>query len=78
MDRGLLILLSLAGLLVISVVLEIIGILPAIHIKAIMIISLLYHTGYTIYAMVEWNGRTRIRNKKRGNLRPPRSSREKW
>ena len=79
MDKGLTILLSLAVLLTASIVLQAMGILSSIHIRAIMILSLIYHTGYTIYAIVEWNGRTRIRNKRRGNQRPPhRDSKNPW
>ena len=79
MDKGLTILLSLAGLLMISIVLQAMGILSAIHVQAVILLSLIYHTGYTIYAMVEWSGRTRIRNKRRGNQRPPhRDERNPW
>jgi len=79
MDKGLTILLSLAVLLTASIVLQAMGILSSIHIRAIMILSLIYHTGYTIYSIVEWNGRTRIRNKRRGNQRPPhRDSKNPW
>jgi len=79
MDKGLTILLSLAGLLMISIVLQAMGILSAMHIRALMVLSLIYHTGYTIYVMVEWNGRTRIRNKRRGNQRPPHcDSKNTW
>ena len=79
MDKGLTILLSLAGLLMLTVILASLGILSAMHIRAIMILSLIYHTGYTIYAMVEWSLRTRIRNQRRGNQRPPhRDQRNPW
>ena len=78
MDKGLLILMSLALLLTTSIILESMEILSSIHIRAIMVLCLTYHTCYTIYAMVEWNGRKRIRNKKRGNLRPPRPGRDNY
>ena len=79
MDKGLTILLSLAGLLVLTVILHTMGILSTLHIRAIMILCLIYHTGYTIYSMVEWTGRTRIRNQRRGNQRPPhKDQRNPW
>lgn len=78
MDKGLIILMSLAGILTVTIILASMGILSSIHVQAVILISLIYHTGYTIYAMVVWNGRKRIRNKKRGNLRPPRPSRDNY
>jgi len=79
MDRGLTILLSLAGILVLTVILHSMGILSTLHIRAVIILSLVYHTCYTIYAMVEWSSRSRIRNKRRGNTRPPRrDSKNPW
>jgi len=71
MDKGLLILLSLAVILTITILLEILGIVTSAYIQATMMISLGYHICYTIYAVCEWRGRTRIRNVRRANLRPP-------
>ena len=79
MDRGLTILISLAGILVLTTILHSMGILSALHVRAVIILSLVYHICYTIYAMIEWSNRSRIRNKRRGNTRPPRrDSKNPW
>jgi hypothetical protein len=72
MDRGLIILMSFAVVLTISVILEAMEVLSAVHVQAVIMLCLIYHTCYTIFAITEWNGRYRIRNVKRSNLRPPR------
>ena len=73
MDKGILTLLSLSGLFALTVILEGMGVLSTVHVKAMITITLLYHTGYAFFAVHEWRSRKRIRNKKRAGLRPPRS-----
>jgi hypothetical protein len=76
MDKGLAVLLSLGVLLIGAIVCKVMGIVSSELVGSIIGLSLVYHTGYTLYQIIEWTGRHRIRNKKRGNLRPPRSNRD--
>lgn len=79
MDKGLIILMSLAVLLTISILLAAIGMVSNEIVSSIIALSLVYHTGYTLFAMIEWSGRKRIRNKRRGNMRPPhRDKKNPW
>ena len=75
MDRGLIILMGAAFLTAAAIILKTIGILSSSSVNTMIAVSLIYHICYTFYSIVIWRGRTRIRNKKRGNLRPPRSNR---
>jgi hypothetical protein len=72
MDRGLLILMSLAMTLAATVIMEGMDVLSTVHVKTVMMISLGYHACYAIYTMRQWSTRSRIRNARRGNHRPPK------
>jgi len=79
MDKGLVILMSLGVLLIGAIVCRVMGIVSNELVGSIIGLSLLYHTGYTLFAMIEWSGRKRIRNKRRGNMRPPhRDKKNPW
>lgn len=79
MDKGLIVLLSLGVLLLGATVCRVMGIVSNELVGSIIGLSLLYHTGYTLFAMIEWSGRKRIRNKRRGNMRPPhRDKKNPW
>ena len=71
MDKGLVILMSLGVLLIGAIVGKVMEIVSSELVGSIIGLSLVYHTGYTLYQIIEWSGRHRIRNKRRGNQRPP-------
>ena len=75
MDRGLLILMSLAASFTVTVILKSMDVLSNAHVEIMMIVSLGYHGCYAMYTIREWKNRDRIRNAKRGNHRPPRRDR---
>ena len=79
MDKGIIVLMAFAMLLIATIVGNTLGILSTQLVNSVIALSLFYHTGYALFAMIEWSSRTRIRNKNRGNMRPPRSDkRNPW
>lgn len=72
MDRGLIVLMAFAGLLILSLILNAVDVLSTGWVHTTIMISLIYHTCYTIFTIVKWNKRPRIRNARRCNHRPPK------
>ena len=72
MDKGLIGLMFLSGLVALLSLLKYLNIVPASIVWGTIMISLVYLTIYTIYTMVQFKGRVRRRNARRGNTRPPR------
>jgi hypothetical protein len=74
MDKGLIGLMVLSGLVALLSLFKYFNIVPASVVWGMIQLSLVYITTYTIYTMVQFKGRVRRRNARRGNTRPPRAN----
>ena len=78
MDKGLIGLMVLSGLVALLSLFKYANIVPASVVWGMVQVGLVYHTIYTIYTMVLYKGRVKRRNARRGNTRPPRPSSTNW
>jgi len=78
MDKGLIGLMVLSGLVALLSLFKYANIVPASVVWGMIQVGLVYHIIYTIYTMVLYKGRVKRRNARRGNTRPPRPSSTNW
>lgn len=78
MDKGLIGLIILSVLVALTAILKYIGLASSEVVWGTIQVSLVYHTIYTVWTMIQYKGRVRRRNARRGNTRPPRPSNTNW
>ena len=78
MDKGLIGLIILSVLVALTAILKYIGLASSEVVWGTIQVSLVYHTIYTVWTMIQYKDRVRRRNARRGNTRPPRPGNTSW